>query len=144
MRRKRRYTDEFKQEVLAMAASGEKSIPQLAQDLGINANVIYRWRQRYRVDEATEQLLPSHERELESENRRLRRELAIAKQERDVLKKAIQIFSQLGYEVVAVSGRPASSMCACTRVKPAASGNGSRRRTWTISNPGCATTPAEY
>jgi transposase len=94
MNKKRRYTDEFKQEVLAMAANGEKSIPQLARDLGINDNLIYRWRQRYRVDEATDQLHPSHERALEAENRRLRRELEIARQERDVLKKAIQIFSQ--------------------------------------------------
>ena len=94
MRKMRRYTDEFKREVLAMAASGEKSISQLARDLGINANLVYRWRQRYQVDDETEQLRPSYERELEAENRRLRRELAVARQERDVLKKAIQIFSQ--------------------------------------------------
>jgi len=94
MSKNRRYTEEFKREVLAMAASGEKSIPQLARDLGINANVIYRWRQRYQVDDETEHLRPSHERALEVENRRLRRELAIARQERDVLKKAIRIFSQ--------------------------------------------------
>ena len=94
MSKNRRYTDEFKREVLAMAASGEKSISQLARDLGINANLIYRWRQRYQVDKETAQLRPSYERELEAENRRLRRELAVARQERDVLKKAIQIFSQ--------------------------------------------------
>ncbi|MFC1959910.1 transposase [Chloroflexota bacterium] len=40
MSKKRRYTDEFKREVLAMAASGEKSIPQLARDLVINDNLI--------------------------------------------------------------------------------------------------------
>ena len=94
MSKNRRYTDEFKLEVLAMAASGEKSISQLAHDLGINANLIYRWRQRYQIDEEAEQLRPSNERELVAENRQLRRELAIAQQERDVLKKAIQIFSQ--------------------------------------------------
>ena len=94
MSKNRRYTDEFKREVLAMAASGEKSIPELASDLGINANLIYRWRQRYQIDEEAEQLRPSNERQLIAENRRLRRALETAQQERDVLKKAIQIFSQ--------------------------------------------------
>lgn len=94
MSKNRRYTKEFKLEVLAMAASGEKGISELASDLGINANLIYRWRQRYQIDEKTEELRPSSERQLLAENRRLHRALEIAEQERDVLKKAIQIFSQ--------------------------------------------------
>ncbi len=94
MKHNRRYTDEFKLEVLEMAASGERSISQLARVLGINANLIYKWRQRYQGTEEAGQLKPSTERELQAENRRLRRELEIMRQERDVLKKAIQIFSQ--------------------------------------------------
>lgn len=94
MTKNRRYTDEFKREVVALATSGEKGISELARDLGINANLIYKWRQRYEIDEETEQLRPSSERQLLVENRRLRRELEIVRQERDVLKKAIQIFSQ--------------------------------------------------
>ena len=39
MSKNRRYTNEFKREVLAMAASGEKSIPELGSDLGINATL---------------------------------------------------------------------------------------------------------
>ena len=40
------------------------------------------------------ELKPSAEREAEAEIRRLKRELAIACEERDILKKAIQVFSQ--------------------------------------------------
>lgn len=40
----RRYTKEFKLEMLDMAAHGEKSIAELARDLGITPGLIYKWR----------------------------------------------------------------------------------------------------
>ena len=91
---KRQYTGEFKREVLAMAAKGEKSISELERDLGITAGLVYKWRRRYRFDEKGEALAPSEEREAAAEIRRLKRELEVVRQERDILKKAIQIFSQ--------------------------------------------------
>ena len=94
MRKNKRYTEEFKREVLEMASSTEVSIAQLERDLGITPGLIYKWRERYRLDEPNGELKPSLEREAEAEIRRLKRELALAKQERDILKKAIQVFSQ--------------------------------------------------
>lgn len=94
MKKNRSYTEEFKREVLEMAASGEISVAQLARDLGIAPSLIYKWRERYRVDESSGELKPSAERETEAEIRRLRRELSVVKQERDILKKAIQVFSR--------------------------------------------------
>jgi transposase len=91
---KRQYTGEFKREVLAMAAKGEKSISELERDLGITPGLVYKWRRRYRIDEKGEELAPSEEREAAAEIRRLKRELEVVRQERDILKKAIQIFSQ--------------------------------------------------
>ena len=91
---KREYTTEFKREVLAMAATGGKSISELERDLGISTGLVYKWRRRYRIDEAGSKLAPSEEREAAAEIRRLKRELEVMRQERDVLKKAIQIFSQ--------------------------------------------------
>ncbi len=91
---KREYTTEFKREVLAMAAQGEKSIPELERDLGITAGLVYKWRRRYRIDKEHSELAPSEEREAAAEIRRLKRELEVMRQERDILKKAIQIFSQ--------------------------------------------------
>jgi len=88
----RKYTDEFKREVLAMAAEGRRSIAQLERDLDITSGLIYKWQQRYRVQ--AEQLQPSAERAEQAELRRLKRELEIVKQERDILKKAIQVFSR--------------------------------------------------
>ncbi len=94
MKKNRSYTEEFKREVLEMAASKEISIAQLARDLGITPSLIYKWRERYRVDENSGELKPSAEREAAAEIRRLKRELSVVKQERDILKKAIQVFSR--------------------------------------------------
>jgi transposase len=91
---KRQYTGEFKREVLAMAAKGEKSISELERDLGITPGLVYKWRRRYRLKEECGELAPSEEREAAAEIRRLKRELEGVRQERDILKKAIAIFSR--------------------------------------------------
>ena len=89
---RKQYTEEFKRNALEMAAKGDVSIAQLERDLGITAGLICKWRDRYRVEDS--ELKPSEEREAQAEIRRLKRELAIAREERDILKKAIQVFSQ--------------------------------------------------
>ena len=88
----KKYNDEFKQEVLAMVAAGERSISQIERDLDITPGMIYKWQQRYRVEE--NKLQPSGERAEQAEIRRLKRELEITRQERDILKKAIRVFSR--------------------------------------------------
>jgi len=92
MKKNKTYTEAFKREVLEMAATGEVSIVQLERDLGITAGLIYKWRERYQVDNG--ELKPSSEREVDAELRRLKRENAILRQERDILKKAVQVFSR--------------------------------------------------
>jgi transposase-like protein len=42
MKERRVYTKEFKTEVVALAKKGEKPVRQIAQDLGVNENVLYR------------------------------------------------------------------------------------------------------
>lgn len=91
-KKNKKYAEEFKREVLEMAAKPDVSVAQLERDLGITPGLIYKWRERYHVDAGSGQLKPSPERE--AEIRRLKRELEIAKQERDILKKAIQVFSR--------------------------------------------------
>ncbi len=88
----RKYTEEFKREVLTLAAEGSRSVAQLERELDITPGLIYKWQQRYRVQD--EQLQPSAERAEQAELRRLKRELEIVRQERDILKKAIQVFSR--------------------------------------------------
>jgi transposase len=64
--------------------------------LGVPERVLYRWRWRHERREEQEQAFPGkgHQSELEEENRRLKRELDLLKQEREILQKALGIFSR--------------------------------------------------
>jgi transposase len=88
------YTREFKLEAGRLSESSEKSVAQIARDLGVPERVLYRWRHELR--EQQEQAFPGngHQSELEEENRRLKRELELLKPEREILKKAVAIFSR--------------------------------------------------
>lgn len=88
----KKYSNEFKREVLEQVASGTRSVAQLERELEITPGLIYKWQQRYRLSETG--VKPSEERAEAAEIRRLKRELEIARQERDILKKAIQVFSR--------------------------------------------------
>lgn len=90
--RAKKYSLEFKRDVLAMAAEGSRTVAQLERDLDITPGLIYKWQQRYRIQAGTVQA--SEARAEEAELRRLRRELEIVRQERDILKKALQVFSR--------------------------------------------------
>lgn len=51
MGRDKQYTDEFKQDVLAMAAEGTRTITQIEHDLGLPPGLISKWQQRHRTQE---------------------------------------------------------------------------------------------
>jgi transposase len=93
----RTYTEEFKLEALELLKASDKSAAQIERDLGITKGLLLKWRGRYQVTEkqGTPQLLPSDVAAAQAEVRRLRRQLAVAEQERDILKKAVSIFSRL-------------------------------------------------
>jgi transposase len=95
-KRIRTYTREFKVEALQLMARGEKSAAQLERDLGITKGMLLKWRDRYQVDENRQSLEPSDLEAAKAEVRRLRRELEVTTQERDILKKAVAIFSHQG------------------------------------------------
>jgi transposase len=93
----RTYTKEFKLEALELLKSSDKSAAQLERELGITTGLLLKWRDRYQVKETEgeAQLAPSDMAAVQAEIKRLRRELKIAEQERDILKKAVSIFSKL-------------------------------------------------
>jgi transposase len=91
---RRTYSKEFKEEALALLASSGKSMWALEQELGLSHGLLKQWKQQA-VREG-EQAFPGHGnlKADEAEVRRLRREIEILRQERDILKKAMVIFSQ--------------------------------------------------
>ena len=94
-KKQRKYDPEFKQEVLRLVAEGG-SISQVAQDLGITVDLIYAWRKREKRQIGAVAFAASGGKTLtrEEEIKALREELATTKRERDILKKALAIFSK--------------------------------------------------
>ena len=93
----RKYTREFKLEAVRLSDHAEISAAQVARDLGLRDRVLYRWRQQFR--ELEQRAFPgsSHpnKSELEVENQHLQCEVERQRQERDILRKVVAIFSQL-------------------------------------------------
>jgi len=94
MKKRGRYGDEFKQEVLRLAETTDKSLAELEQELDLSPGLIRKWRQRYQVEPTSGEIRRSSGSDWEAENRRLKRELEIVRQEREILKKALQVFSR--------------------------------------------------
>jgi transposase len=90
----RKYSPEFKREAVNLVESSGKSVPQIAKDLGISDSILYKWQKQ--LTNQGEQAFPGkgHQTPAEEELRRLRLEVEHLKQERDILKKAVVIFSQ--------------------------------------------------
>ena len=94
---RRKYDASFKQEVVNMIASG-RPVPEIARSLGIGENVIYRWRKQALGSTQTvtgspaDDSLPSQV--SLSEHLALQRRLREVEMERDILKKALGIFSR--------------------------------------------------
>ena len=80
----------------AAPVPGGKSAAELERELGITKGMLLKWRDRYQVDEQRQSLEPSDLEAAKAEVRRLRRELEVTTQERDILKKAVAIFSHKG------------------------------------------------
>jgi transposase len=96
-RQYRTYTEEFKLEALELLASSGKSAAELERELGITKGLLLKWRDRYQVkrEGGQAQLAPSDIAEAQAEIKRLRWQLRVAEEERDILKKAVSIFSKL-------------------------------------------------
>ena len=90
---RKQYTREFKMEAVRLLETSGKSARQLEHELGIGAGNLWRWRKKYAAD--GEDAFPGHGR-LTPEQERIRqleRENEILRQQRDILKKAVAIFS---------------------------------------------------
>lgn len=93
---RRKYDEDFKSEVVKMVENGQ-STQSVAQSLGIGENLIYRWRNKKKT---TVKLAIQGEGsdlsvKLLEENENLKQKIKHIEQERDILKKALSIFSRV-------------------------------------------------
>lgn len=88
------FTREYKLEVIELARTCGKSKAQLERELGLTPGLIGNWEKALQRDGGQAFVGTGHQTETEAELRRLRRELEIVRQERDILKKAMIVFAK--------------------------------------------------
>ena len=91
---RQQYSSEFKREAVGLVTESGLSIAQAARDLGLNDNMVSRWKKE--AEKNGQRAFPGQGHPQDEELSRLRREVEVLRQEREILKKAISIFSQPG------------------------------------------------
>jgi transposase len=93
-KRRRRFGAQFKLDAVRLMDQSNRTISNIAKDLGVRPELLYRWKRELEKD--PQQAFPGKGR-LKPEQEQLRQleqELARVKQERDILKKALAYFSR--------------------------------------------------
>jgi len=93
-KRRRRYDREFKEGAVRLVIEGGQTLAGTAKDLGITENMLGRWKKEYLEDRehafpGKGQMKPE-----DAELRQLKRRVVELEQEREILKKALAIFSK--------------------------------------------------
>ena len=83
----KRYSEEFKKEAVELYHSSDRGYRPLADELGVSAYALRQWVERY----TNKDLVSLTERE---ELRKLRREVRVLKEEREILRKAAAFFAK--------------------------------------------------
>ncbi|MBA3407676.1 MAG: transposase [Solirubrobacterales bacterium] len=85
------YPEQFRREAIRLLRRGGPHDPELARDLGVSPQSLRNWFKQSDVDEGGREGLTSDERD---ELRRLRRELRVVTEEREILEKAAALFAR--------------------------------------------------
>jgi transposase len=84
------YSKEFRREAVQLLRTGDRTVSQLAKELGVSQGSLRNWASQRDVDEGKIEGLNSDERD---ELRRLCRENKVLAEEREILKKAAAFFA---------------------------------------------------
>ena len=95
-KKRKRYDRQFKLDAVSLVVNGGRSVAEVARDLGISENTLHKWKRELSLEGS--EAFPGKGRlaTQEEELRRLRRALAQAEEDRDILKKALAFFSKDG------------------------------------------------
>jgi transposase len=92
--KRRKFNKEFKEEAVRLTMEGDRTLVSIARSLGIHENLLYKWKRQYEEDPdgsfpGKGRLKPQDE-----DVMRLQKENAELRMEREILKKALAIFSR--------------------------------------------------
>ena len=91
---RKKYSNEFKIEAVSLWQTSEKAAWEIEDELGLTRGRLYEWKYRLKATDEASTVDPVSKLSTKAEIRRLERELKVVQQERDILKKAVAIFSQ--------------------------------------------------
>ena len=94
MNKRRKYDRAFKIEAVKLVTERGTPLAEAARNLGIHENLLRNWKNKYLEDTADAFPGKGHLKPQDEELRKLRKKLADAEEERDILKKALAIFSK--------------------------------------------------
>ncbi len=86
-----KLTDEFRQDAVRIALTSGLTRKQVADDLGVGMSTLNKWITAHRDTD----VVSKEDLDLARENERLRREVRLLKEEREILKKATRFFAGL-------------------------------------------------
>jgi len=89
----RQFSKEFKRNALQLVEKGV-SVGKVARDLDVHPNLIHLWRRNYLAEGESAFAGTGNVKPEEAELKRLQKELEDVKEERDILKKALSVFSK--------------------------------------------------
>ena len=93
--KRKRYSKEFKLEAVRQLEAGSKPAVDLARELGIQRNQLYKWQEQ--LSNNQEAAFPGSGRRIQNKDAeiaRLKKELEIAHEENEILKKAAKYFAR--------------------------------------------------
>jgi transposase len=85
------YPEEFRREAVGLIRSGQRSLAEASKSLGVSQQTLRNWLRQADVDAGVAEGVTGEERE---ELRRLRREVRVLREEREILKKAAAFFAK--------------------------------------------------
>lgn len=89
----KQFSREFKVEAIRLADLGDKTISEVARELGIRVNQLYKWRKQLETEKSSG-VATKRGRPADGELERLRKENQRLKEENDILKKAAIFFAR--------------------------------------------------
>jgi transposase len=90
----RKFDRQFKEEAVRLVIEGGRSVTDVAHGLGIHENLLHTWKRKYKEDPAGSFPGKGHLNRQDEELRKLQKENANLKEDREILKKALAIFSK--------------------------------------------------
>ena len=93
---RRKYSKEFKLEAIRLYESGERSAAEIEQELGITTGLLWKWRKAYEQEAHKEDVFRGQGKRTAAEERirQLERENRLLKQDKEILKKVLKMYSK--------------------------------------------------